>query len=95
MILAPIAKKCPILPLHPPYVDQPEIGFVHQGCGLNRVVGPLMVEMLPRNPVQFGRLLRAQEALKRHEDRYREQQTRSLSKRAQKLGLDLVFPKIS
>jgi len=30
-----------------------------------------------------------------YEDRYREQQIRSLSKRAQKLGLELVIPKIS
>lgn len=43
----------PVLPLHPAHIDQPEVGFVDQGCGLNRVTGTLVVEMLTRDPVQF------------------------------------------
>jgi hypothetical protein len=45
---------CPVLPLHPPYIDQPKVSFVHQGRGLNRVVRTLMVKVLSRDLVQFG-----------------------------------------
>ena len=47
-------KVRPVLPLHPPYVDQPEVSFVHQDRGLDRVLRALVVKVLPRHLVQFG-----------------------------------------
>src|SRR5262245_6263300 len=43
----------PILPLHAPYVHQPEVRFIDQRGRLNRVLGTLVVQVPPRNPVQF------------------------------------------
>ena len=44
----------PILPLHAPYVHQPEVRFIDQRGRLNGVLGTLVVQVPPRNPVQFG-----------------------------------------
>src|SRR5579864_4567027 len=44
----------PILPLHAPYIHQPEVRLVDQRGRLDGVLRALVVQMPPRNPVQFG-----------------------------------------
>ena len=38
-------EVCPVLPWHPFLADQPQIHFVHQGSGLQRVVSPFIAKV--------------------------------------------------
>jgi hypothetical protein len=42
-----------VLPVDPLNLDEPQIGFVHEGRGLQRMTRPLMAHMPPREPAQL------------------------------------------